>query len=334
MRTLLLAIAALINAVAALAVSEVEPNDETWLANAAACGDTVVCATLSPWYETDCFSFYVQGVDSIHLITNSCNGSVNTLLALYDENDSLLATDDDGGPGACSYIRYRTNGPGTFVARVYGQMNSADSVYSLFINCLNPPPEAFDICTTPRVITALPYYDEGTTYGATNETGTASPDVFYRFYSPATGNYRITVCSTTWDARVQILTGCYSGFLDDASTGCNLGADLFTFGLSEGDYTILVEGTADNQQGDFSLEVLGFLPDCPGPSGVVVTTIGGLPFLDWPQLDGPEYYIIWSASTPDGLYEHLGVSPVTYFADSTGYAAARKFYHVTSFCPW
>lgn len=70
-----------------------------------------------------------------------------------------------------------------------------------------------------------------------------------------------------FDARVQVLESCVSGFLDDSQTGsCLQGADLPVFGLQAQTYYIMVEGTALNQYGDFSIEILPLLEPCPEPS--------------------------------------------------------------------
>ncbi len=315
------------------AYEESEPNS-LHQANPVECGDTVTCAMITPHNDTDCFQFNVLGPDSIFIETWNCSTSVNTFIILYNEGDSIVATNDDGGPEWCSEIRYRALGPGSYTVCVYRQTNVPDSLYSLTVTCTNPPPEDYDFCSTPRLIDALPYYNEGSTYGATHQAGSASPDVFYKFYNPATASYTITVCCNLWDARVQILGLCLGAYGDDANEGCTLGAVLNTFALPVGEYWIMVEGTAANQQGDFSIEVDAFLPPCPPPERLVLGRVGGLPFLDWPQVDGVSLFIVWNSNSPDGVYEHLGVTPQTFFTDSSGFTSPRRFYRVTSFCPW
>ena len=62
--------------------------------------------------------------------------------------------------------------------------------------------------------------------------------------------------------------------------------------------------------------------------------VGGFPFLEWPDLTGPQSYTIWHANTPDGPWEHIGQSPFSYYVDSLGFNPNRRFYRVTSICPW
>lgn len=316
-------------------IQENEPNDALWQANPAQCGDTVYCGFLSWQGDADNFRFMAIAGDSLILLTFSCDSSqTNTFLVLYDDQDSVLAVNDNGGPLYFSQIRYAITRTADYVARVIRGGPSPDSTYNLLIDCPHPPPEDYDLCTTARVIPDLPYYNEGSTQGATNQAGTPSPDVFYAFSNPVTGDYTITVCADLFDARVQILGRCIGDFWDDANEGCNLGALLNTYDLAPGQYWIMVEGTAANQIGNFSIEVTAQLPDCPPPVSVTLSTVGGYPFLDWPELAEPSYYIVWRASASNGEFEHLGTTFVTYFTDSTGYSNPRRFYYVTSVCPW
>ena len=316
-------------------VIEDEPNNDAAHANPVQCGDTVYCAQFSPWSDPDHFRFTAIIGDSIILTTFSCEGSqTDTWLLLFDDQDSVLAANDNGGPGNFSQIRYAAPATAEYVVRVLRNQESVDSTYNLLINCPHPAPEAYDLCETARVISALPYYNEGSTAGATHQAGTPSPDVFYRFSTAIEGTFIITVCSELFDARVQILGFCIGDYGDDASEGCDLGAALTVYFLPPGQHLILVEGTAANQIGDFSLEVTAQLSECPRPEDVVLTRVGGYPFLDWPQLEGPMYYVVWQSNVMNGEYEHLGTTVFTYFTDSTGYAASRKFYYVTAVCPW
>jgi hypothetical protein len=316
-------------------VTESEPNDANAQADPVQCGDTVYCAQLSWQGDADNFRFTAAAGDSLILFTFDCNGSqTNTFLVLFDANDSVLATNDNGGAQYFSQIRRAITQTGEYVARVLRGGPSPDSTYHLWIDCPHPPPEDYDLCETARVVPSLPYYNEGSTAGQTNQAGTPAPDVFYRFSNPTTGTYHIVVCADFFNARVQILGHCIGDFLDDADTGCNLGADLTTFNLPPATYLIMVEGTAANQYGDFSIEINAQLTECPTPQNVVLTKVGGYPFLDWPELDGPAYYIVWKCATVNGDYEHAGTTVFTYFTDSTGYSSARRFYYVSAVCPW
>jgi hypothetical protein len=316
------------------AVTEVEPNNTSAQANSISCGDTVVCATLHPWYESDYFRVHVAANDSIIAETFSCQGrQTNTMLVLYDDHDSLLVVNDDGGANLFSRIRYVAPRIGDYFVRVLRQETSADSVYNLRVYCPMFVPEAYDLCTSARAITALPYYHEGTTRGMTNQCGTAAPDVFYKYYNPVARHLYLTVCCDAFDARVQILGRCCGNFGDDASTGCSRGAVLNT-NLAVGDWLIMVEGISATESGAFSLQVTAEQPVCAAPSPVVLLMVGGHPFLDWPQVPNAQYFIVEQCATQDGEFEHLGVALQTYYMDSSGYAGDQRFYRVRTVCPW
>jgi hypothetical protein len=326
----------LIAAASALAVTEHEPNNTSVQANAVQCGDTVVCAVLSSHTDYDFFRFHAFAGDSIIVFTTRCEGSnTDTYMNLFDEQDSSLEADDDGGEEHFSMIRWAAQYSGNYFVRVVWFVTAEhDSAYNLIIQCPRWVPDAYDSCRTARVISALPYYDEGSTQGAHSECGTLSPDVFYRFHNPAEDDLEITVCSDHFNSKVQLMGGCCTDPMDDADTGCNLGAFLPVFSLPMGDYYIMVEGTAANQVGSFSIEVTAHLSDCPKPDSVKLFTVGGYPFLDWPELTGPTFYIVWAANYANGVFEHLGTTTETYYVDSTGYNAPRRFYQVTAVCPW
>jgi hypothetical protein len=317
-------------------VSEQEPNDLLSQANPIVCGDTVLCAGFPSVGDVDHFRFFVNQHDSLVATTFNCNGRVttNTYIALYDDRDSILAVNDDGGPQEFSRIRYLAFRSAFYTVRVARHMSSGDSVYSLTVHCPVYVPEAYDLCATPRLITALPYYDEGTTLGMTSQCGRAAPDVFYRFYNPAESNVLVTVCTETFDARVQILGRCCIDFFDDADQGCGMGAELVSYSLLPGDYYIMVEGMAAGQAGNFSLEVNAVMPDCPAPRPVTISTMGTYPFLDWPDFENPSYYVVWCANNPTGPFDHLGTTFYSFFVDSSGFSGSRKYYQVTSICPW
>jgi hypothetical protein len=316
-------------------IEEQEPNNSSATANLVQCGDTVLCGLLNPPNDVDYFRFWCWQADSIILTSYSCQGSdANTFMVLCNNQDSILAVDDDMGPRWFSDIRYVAPYSGEYIVWLFRQQSYPDSAYSLAILCPQHLAENYDFCTSPRIIPSLPYYDEGTTLGMTNQCGTAARDVFYQFHNPAQGNLLITVCSDLFDARVQMLGGCCSQYMDEANQGCNLGAVLASFNVDPGDYYIMVEGTSANQAGNFSIRVEADLPDCPTPGPLIITSIGGYPALDWPELTGPAYYIVWYCASENGVYDHLGTTFFTYFIDSTGYSGLKRFYKVTSMCPW
>lgn len=316
-------------------VLEQEPNNHAPQANLIACGDTVYCATL-PTADTDCFRFTMAAYDSLVATTWPCAGShSNTLIALCNSRDSLLMLNNDSGLEEFSRVHWLATTAGEYRVYVYRWTTSIDSTYSLTLECPVYVAEDYDLCSTPRIVPALPYFDEtGSTLGMTSQCGLNAPDVFYRFNNPVTRTLRLAVCTTQFDARVQIITGCCGEYLDDQNVGCGSGAVLNTYNLPAGDYNVLVEGTTASAAGRFSLEITAEPLACPAPGPIVLATIGGYPTLDWPELDGPAYYVIWQSSAVNGWWEHLGTTYLTYFTDSAGYTAPRRFYYVSAVCLW
>jgi hypothetical protein len=209
-----------------------------------------------------------------------------------------------------------------------------DSAYNLICNCRSPEPENFDFCETARVIPQLPYYDEGDTFGRADNGGTPAPDVFYQFTQPILSDIQIEVCAEFFDARVQILGGCLHDFMDDASTGCQLGATLTSYGVAPGEYYIMVEGTSQFEAGQYSIYVQPSFPECPSPEQVVVFDIGGLPSLDWLDVPEADYYLIRQSTTADGPYQNLDTTFISFYQDPAGFAAQTRFYQVQTVCPW
>lgn len=317
-------------------VTEHEPNDNLSQANAVQCGDTIVCGQLESVRDVDNFRFFIYQDDSIVAAAFPCDGRIltNTFMVLFNDQDSVVAVDDNNGPQEFSMIRYLARTSGFYTIRIMRHYVSNDSVYSLSLTCPVHLSEAYDYCATPRIIPAFPYYDEGTTLGMTSQCGSAAPDVFYKFNNPIESNLFITVCTEVFNARVQILGRCCLDFYDDADAGCGLGAALISFSLPPGDYFILVEGTAANQAGNFSLDVNAEMPGCPPPAPVTISSVGGYPFLDWPEFSGPSYYVVWFANNPTGPFDHLGITFYSFYVDSLGYTGSHRFYQVTSVCPW
>ncbi len=121
----------------------------------------------------------------------------------------------------------------------------------------------------------------GTTVGATNSGGNASPDVFFSY----TGNgdaeiVTISLCDggTTYDSILRVFESC-----DDLSVGaeiavnddfCGLQSELTFDSDGTSTYIIMVEGFGSGS-GDYSLEITCELPPPPPACGGVFTDTGG-----------------------------------------------------------
>lgn len=314
-------------------VHESEPNDHFTTADSIACGDTVECAHLDI-SEGDFYRLTVPGGDSVYFRTLPCEGSnEDTYILLYDSNYGLIAYNDDSGPQEFSTLGVFLPFNQLCYVQVVDPAGNSTGGYDLAVHCQFVPSGPNDLCSQARQVTFWPYYDEGTTFGAGSEIGTAAPDVFYQFTLATPGDIFVQVCSPGFDARVQVLLACGSGLMDDASEGtCELGADLYSFGLQTQTYYLLVEGTSAGQFGEFTIEISPVLGECPTPQELKIFDVGGLPFLDWLDVPEADLYLIEQASNGQGPWEALDLTPETFWQDPVGFGLTRRFYRVRSIC--
>ena len=121
--------------------------------------------------------------------------------------------------------------------------------------------------------------------------------------------------------------------MDDASEGiCQLGADLGLYGMQAGTYWLLVEGTAANQFGEFTIEVFPILQECPVPQQLMIFNVGGAPFLDWLDVPEADYYAIEQSQLSEGPYEILAITTDSFWQDPIGYGLTKRFYRVRAVC--
>ncbi|MCB9367406.1 MAG: hypothetical protein H6508_09525 [Calditrichaeota bacterium] len=145
---------------------------------------------------------------------------------------------------------------------------------------------ANDDCSGAPLINSLPYNDSGSTACANVDYPTAgcgsvgfeSRDVVYRLNIPTCENVEISLCGSTYDTRIQVMSGgsCPGNTLvacnDDA---CNLQSQL-TFGaLANTDYYILVRGFTTSSFGDYDMTVQSVgsyvSPNDVCPGGIIAT---------------------------------------------------------------
>lgn len=313
-------------------VSEQEPNNGFAQANFIACGDTVLCAQ-GDVNSGDFYSLLVPGGDSTYFRTFPCEIEMNTVVLLYDSSFNLLGLNNNSGPGYYSDLGVFMTQTQMCYLQVVDPGHTFPGDYTLVVTCHNIEAGPHDLCSSARDVTFFPYYDESSTFGCGNEGGTSSPDVYYRLSLATPGDLYIQVCSESFNARVQVLTGCVTGFMDDSDAGeCHLGADLLTFGLQAQTYYIMVEGTSLTQQGDFTIEIRPLLAACPEPTNLSIFDVGGLPFLDWTGDPDADYYLIEQAADGQGPYEAITTTTETFWQDPLGYSLTRRFYRVRSIC--
>ncbi|MBK6765274.1 MAG: hypothetical protein IPG71_02855 [bacterium] len=313
-------------------VSESEPNNSFAQANLISCGDTVQCAHLDG-VGPDFFRFAMPAGDSVYLRTLLCETQESTIIVLYDSAQQFITMDINNGPQEFSVIGYYSTYPQYCYVQILSRFGNSFNTYNFVVDCLDQIVGLHDVCSTARPVTFFPYYDESTTAGCGSEGGTAAPDVYYGLSLATPGDVFIQICSEFFDARVQILTQCVSGYMDDASEGtCQLGADLYSFGLLPQDYYIMVEGTSLLQAGAFSIEVAPVLQECPPVPWLVLGIVANEPFLEWPEVPEADSYLIEAALSANGPFEALAVTSQSFWQDPVGFALPQRFYHVRALC--
>lgn len=331
MNTIIFAILIFASVSTARIISETEPNDDFQHPNLIECGDTVLCASLDT--HADFFTFTMYAGDSLYFRTLPCENSENTVILLYDSLFNFLAMNHDGGPQEFSTIAYFPLVSQTAYLQVTELPPPPNGTYNLVYECLHQTAGPHDLCSQARPVSFFPYYDEATTFGAGSEGGTAAPDVYYRLSLATPADIFIRICSEFFDARVQILLGCVTGYMDDSFEGeCQLGADLYSYYLQAQDYYIVVEGTSLNQAGDFTIEVYPVLQECPPVPWLTIFSVANAPFLDWPDVPEADLYLIEGALAGEGPFEGIAVSEESFWQDPVGFGVSRRFYRVRSIC--
>lgn len=158
----------------------------------------------------------------------------------------LLACNDDG-PGCPSFssrVNYAMQANQQVIIRIGGWQGSTGATD---LNISEAPPgPGNDSCSGAIAVQvgSTPY----STAGASNDGPTPSPcdnisfhnDIWFRFTAPSTGSFRVSLCGSTGDTRLEVSNGCgQTGFAcnDDF---CGLQSEV-TFSATSGQtYTIRV----------------------------------------------------------------------------------------------
>lgn len=156
-----------------------------------------------------------------------------------------------------------------------------------------------DTCATATVIGSLPYTDDGTTVGYTDDydevcpyTGSTSPDVVYSYTPAASTSIDITLCvgTTNYDTKVYVYEGSCPGGGVVACNDDECQAPLYTAAYNSAltsvpvtggqTYYIVVDGYGGDS-GPYSIEVTEWQPPPPPPE------CDGADLLYYQTPDGP-----------------------------------------------
>ncbi len=258
-------------------IPEQEPNDEC-PGQRLSCGDVIEPAFLDPgnldWYQ---FEVAAAGTWVTIGVEGYQGSSWDAYLELYsDDCVTLLASDDDSGPGLFPLIvNYVAPYAGLYNVKVRGFGGSSSGAYRMYVNCTDPiPPPENDTCDT-----ALPI-DRCT-------TGSLNGDVTYATndYSPPSGCTGYSANGKDVVYYVDLLAGdqvslVYTQLLYDTSfyvvtdcvnMDCVAGADDTLTGepevinfvaASDGRYYIILDAYGTDTGGAWTLD---YSIDCPTP---------------------------------------------------------------------
>jgi hypothetical protein len=271
--------------VARTIIPEQEPND-TCPGQAMACGDEINPAALVT-NDQDWYNFYVAASGTLLTIgTDAVGGSsTDTYLELYDVcGGTMIAYDDDGGPGLFSLIaNFAAPHAGTYYAKVRGYNGSTVGAYRCFVQCTVPqPPPPNDQCSGAILIDrctvgtlngdsflATNNYDPGIPGPSCTGFTAAGKDVVYKLELQVGDIVHLDYVLPSGDAAFYIVTDCAN-----VSGTCVVGADDTVTGQHEiidwtftaaGTYYVILDAYTSAYGGPWTLT---YEITCPGATAV------------------------------------------------------------------
>jgi len=151
---------------------------------------------------------------------------------------------------------------------------------------------ANDDCSSPFVVTELPWSGVGDTRSARDDFDTAlgwgSKEVFYQFTSPTCRNMGVMLCfGTSFDTYLEVRTGgpCPGSTIVASNDDyCGVGSRAEWSAEANRTYYIIVTGFNADQEGAFEIDFFPLPGTPPAPYGDICETslqIPSLPFADY-----------------------------------------------------
>jgi hypothetical protein len=251
---------------------EQEPNDTCGQAQQMACGDVVNPAYLDV-NDLDWYSWNMNAGDQVTCGTDAVYGGDNTdtYIELFaGDCTTLLAQDDDGGPGFYSLIsNFAAPYTGTYFLKVRGYTCLNTGPYKFYINCIAPPPAGNDLCSgaieIPRgssgslngdTSNAQNDYDPGP--GGCTGYSAAGLDVVYFVNALAGDVLDLTYLQQNTDTSFYIVTDC-----SNVAGSCVAGADqtvppdpevIHYVATTSGIYYIILDSYSHESGGPWTLD--------------------------------------------------------------------------------
>jgi hypothetical protein len=184
----------------------------------ATCGASA--ATKDVWYS------YTPSCNHL-LVLNTCGSNYDTVISVHSGACGNLTqvgcNDDAGSSGPCpntllSYLAVPVTAGVNYRIRVSGFAGNVGN-YVLNVGAVQ---QSNDACANAPTVTTGVY--TGGTCGATNDgsascgASAGSPDVWYRWVAPCSGNLVLSTCGSAYDTVVSVHTGTCGNLVQ---VGCN-----------------------------------------------------------------------------------------------------------------
>ena len=253
----------------------------------------------APFTKDVFFTFVAPATDGYTLQTCDSSTPFDTGIEVWDScpdaGGSMLFCNDDGPgcPNFSSFVGADLIAGVTYVIRV-GGWNGATGATELNITQGAPVGPPNDDCASADVaiVGSNPFDTNGATTDGPNPTdascgafgGGFYNDVWFTFAAPTTASYLVSLCSATWDTRIDIYSGCGGALVVCNDDACGTLASEVTLAATAGTtYTIRIGGYGAGNFGTGSMVISAGGGGGGGGAGLscaeaVVLAMGATPF--------------------------------------------------------
>ncbi|RLS28435.1 MAG: hypothetical protein DWH77_00065 [Planctomycetota bacterium] len=242
-------------------VAVVGSNDFTNI-NAGTSFGEVTCGFGGAAFTKDVFfSFVAPATDAFTFATCGSSAEFDTGIEVWDgcpdAGGNQLACNDDcpESTAYASLVSADLTAGTTYIIRV-GGWNGATGTTEMIVSQGAPVGPANDNCAdaTVAIVGSNPFDTNGSTTDGPNPTDASCGafgaaffnDVWFTFTAPTTGNFLVSLCSATWDTRLDIYDGCGGTIVvcnDDADSGaCGLASEATLAATAGTSYSIRIGG--------------------------------------------------------------------------------------------
>ena len=207
------------------------------------------------------FSFVAPATDAFTFATCGSSAEFDTGIEVWDgcpdAGGFQIACNDDcpESTAFASLVSASLTAGTTYIIRV-GGWDGATGTTELLVSQGAPVGPPNDNCAdaTVAIVGNNPFDTNGSTTDGPNPTDVSCGafgtsffnDVWFTFTAPTTGNFLVSLCSATWDTRLDIYDGCGGTIVvcnDDADSGaCGLASEVTLAATAGTSYRIRIGG--------------------------------------------------------------------------------------------